>query len=279
MAGTAGSGVFLVDSKFSSGNLYFYEKTVGRTTTGDIFKIGTTSVTVGNTSQDVDFQFYTSSSKSFVIDAGSGTATFTAISPTLAGTSKLNIGTSGTPLSFTAGTPTFTLYTTNASTSGSTSAEPFLVSNTQTGAGGVGGRARFYMTTNVALGGWSNALKAAVTYGASGRTTGLGSVFCSELTLSAGTTSGTYTCLEGEIVLGAGASTGTTTSFMYFNVSGAAATTFDSNGVLFELGTGFTSGSGKFWYDNTANAADEFIKVKTESGIRYLALSDDQSWA
>lgn len=270
---TQAKGTHLINSVWSSGELYFYERSVGRTTTGDLLKIGTSEIDVGNSAQDVDLKVFMGSASDYVLfDVGNK-------SLSLVGLAKLDIGSSGTPLVLTAGTPIIDIYSTCASTSGSTSAEPFYLKSTMTGAGGVGGRARFHLYTNVALGGWANALKAYVEFGSSGRVTGLGSGVCSEVALSAGTSSGSYTCFEGEMVLASGASTGTSTSFMYFNVSGADAATFDSNGVLFELGTGFTSGSGKFWYDNTANAADEFIKVKTESGVRYLALSDDTSWA
>ena len=77
------------------------------------------------------------------------------------------------------------------------------------GAGADGGRAKFDMSTNVALGSFSNALKAEVTYGASGRTTGLGSAFVAEMTLSAGTSSGTYAPIEIELNMGTSGSTGT----------------------------------------------------------------------
>jgi hypothetical protein len=58
------------------------------------------------------------------------------------------------------------------------------------------------MTTNVALGSWSNALKGEVTYGASGSTTGLGSSILAEMTLAAGTTTGTYAVPCGIVISG-----------------------------------------------------------------------------
>ena len=64
--------------------------------------------------------------------------------------------------------------TTSDSTDGSTSVEPVSVSTTMTGAGGVGGRAKFLPTINAALGSWSNALKGGVVYGSAGRRTGPG---------------------------------------------------------------------------------------------------------
>ena len=115
---------------------------------------------------------------------------------------------------------------------------------TMTGAGGTGGRTLFQMETNVALGSFSNALKAEVTYGASGRTTGLGSAFVAEMSLSAGTSSGTYAPIEIELNAPTGASTGTRTSFIYASTQGAGVAAVDSNGVFFNL-QGLTAGAGK----------------------------------
>ena len=134
-----------------------------------------------------------------------------------------------------------TITTTNTETSGTY--QPLVVSTTMSGAGADGGRAKFDMTTNVALGSFSNALKAEVTYGASGRTTGLGSAFVAEMTLSAGTSSGTYAPLEIELNMGSAGSTGTSTSLIYASVNGAAATTFDDNGFIMTL-AGLTAGAG-----------------------------------
>ncbi len=190
----------------------------------------------------------------------------------------LGIGVSGTAVSFSQGSPLINLYSTCSSTNGSNSVESFFVETTMTGAGGVGGRGRFYMTTNVALGGWSNALKAHVVYGASGSTTGLGSAFCSEIQLSAGTSSGTYAAIEGEILAPAGCSTGTATSFMYFNGTDASGLLND-NGYLFHLGAILTASSGHM-VDSTINTStpqiDHTIKVYVEDiGICYLGLMDN----
>jgi hypothetical protein len=134
-----------------------------------------------------------------------------------------------------------TITTTDTSTSGTY--QPLVVSTTMSGAGADGGRAKFDMTTNVALGSFSNALKAEVTYGASGRTTGLGSAFVAEMTLSAGTSSGTYAPIEIELNMGSAGSTGTSTSLIYASVNGTAATTFDDNGFIMTL-AGLTAGAG-----------------------------------
>ncbi len=177
---------------------------------------------------------------------------------------------------FTAGSPAYALTTTNASTSGSTSAESFLVSNTQTGVGGVGGRARFYMTTNVALGGWSNALKAEVVYGASGRTTGMGSAFCAEMAMSAGTTSGTYAPLESEVVTVTGDSCGTATSFLYMNNTGTGTTVMNSaNGYLFELGSGITDTAGGIFETEAVTSWDatHVLKIRIAGTAYYIPLN------
>jgi hypothetical protein len=132
---------------------------------------------------------------------------------------------------------------TNTST-GAATFNASTTSVTMTGVGGTGGRTLFEMDTNVALGSFSNALKAQVTYGATGRTTGLGSAFVAELTLSAGTSSGTYAPVEIELNAPASASTGTRTSFIYASTQGANVAAVDTNGVFLNL-QGLTAGAGK----------------------------------
>jgi len=340
--GTQGVGTFLINSKFASGTLVFYEKSVGRTATGDVLTIGTTAVKVGGTAQDVDFQFYGTGSLSAIIDTGAATFTLvgiatatngavtitnaTATSSTTTGAlivtggiataaditcgddlfmgatgvinfgagdititgatnalnlagGALNLHTSGSPYTFTEGTPAFTLYTTNASTSGSTSAEGFLVSNTQTGIGGVGGRARFYMTTNVALAGWSNALKAAVAYGASGQTTGLGSALCAELEMSAGTSSGTYAPLESEVVMASNAVCGTSTSFLFMSANGADVATWRTNGDLFYIqGMGTASSAANVFHTTGTVSATHGLRINID-GVDYDMLLKASTYA
>lgn len=379
---TVGVGTFGINSKFASGALYFYEKAVGRTATGDVLSISTSAVTVGGTAQDVDFAIYGTGSKSAVFDIGAGTFIVTGFTAAFKGNVTFGVdatgvdvtfygdtasykvwfdqdgdtngawyfgastkgiytiwygdtasytvhfdpsgdtngawyfgaddygvdvifygqtasaavtwdasaddliwtgvarqimGTTGTPLVLTAGSPIFDMFSTCASTSGATSAEPFHVKSTMTGAGGVGGRAKFELYTNVALGGWANALKAYTEFGATGSVTGLASAFCAEVTLSAGTAAGTYAPLEAELVLGAGAAIGTNTSFLYCAVSGAGVAAFDAGGALFTI-TGVSSGATNCWYDHDGTAGGdtigEWVKVITPAGVRYLGLYD-----
>jgi hypothetical protein len=163
-----------------------------------------------------------------------------------------------------------TITTTNTATTGTY--QPLVVSTTMSGAGADGGRAKFDMTTNVALGSFSNALKAEVTYGASGRTTGLGSAFVAEMTLSAGTSSGTYAPLELELNLGTGASTGTASSLMYASVNGAGKAAMDDNGYVLNL-AGVTAGTNKLFANNGSVALNEItfgLKVKIAGADYYL---------
>jgi hypothetical protein len=150
------------------------------------------------------------------------------------------------------------------------------------GAGADGGRAKFDMTTNVALGSFSNALKAEVTYGASGRTTGLGSAFVAEMTLSAGTSAGTYAPVEIELNLGTGASTGTASSLMYASVNGLGKAAMDDNGYLLNL-AGVAVGSSKLFANNgSIGNVDEIthgLKVRIAGADYFILLATAANFA
>ena len=381
--------VTLVKSTWSSGSLVFHESTsIAPSVTYDVLTIGTGAVKIGNTSNDVDFQYYGTGSLSAIIDCGAATFTLVGIATSTNGavtitnataTSSTTTGalivtggiataaditcgddlfmSNGGVINFNAGDVTIThasnlltivgggltmgasgtpagdfrlwgttaLYgvlfdvdadtngawyfgdddegidvgfygqTTGNScvwdasadkwvgtfTSGAASFEPLTFTTTMTGVGATGGRARFYMTTNAALGGWSNALKANVIYGATGSTSGMGSAFCAELQLSAGTTSGTYAPLESEVVTGSGGSTGTSTSFLYMNVADDSAT-FNTNGYLFELGAGVVdTTSGLFDVATTTPTSVEFdaqLRIKVGGVNYYIPLSADTAF-
>ena len=190
-------------------------------------------------------------------------------------TAAIVIGVTGTPITLAAvDDHIIDIYATSGSTNASTSVRPIYMKCTMTGAAGVGGRAEFHMYTNVALGGWANAIKGYTEFGASGRVTGLGSAIVGEIALSAGTTPGSYAALEAEIVLPANAVTGLSTSFLYCNISGASAATFDTYGFLFEVGEGITMASGKFFQENTASAASHALKCKVDGSTYYVMLTN-----
>ena len=157
----------------------------------------------------------------------------------------------------------------------STGAATFNASTTEvtmTGAGGVGGRTLFQLNADAALGSFTNALKANVVYGATGSTSGLGSAFVAELTLSAGTTSGTYAPVEIELNAPASASTGTRTSFIYASTQGANVAAVDDNAVFFNL-QGVTAGSGHiFQTGTTLGSPGATIKVRVGNTDFFLPL-------
>jgi len=153
---------------------------------------------------------------------------------------------------------------------------------TMTGAGGTGGRTLFQLNTNVALGSFSNALKAEVVYGASGRTTGLGSAFVAEMTLSAGTSAGTYAPVEIELNLGTGASTGTASSLMYASVNGDGKAAMDDNGYVLNL-AGVTAGASKLFANNgSIGNVDEItngLKVRIAGADYFILLATAANFA
>lgn len=189
----------------------------------------------------------------------------------------LALGNSTTAQSYTAGTPPLNFYFTNAGTSGSTSAEPFYLKSTLTGAAQVGGRARFHCYSNVASGGWVNALKAYMEFGASGRTTGLASAFCAEIVMPATNAAGSYCCLEAEMYTPENAVIGSTTSFIYMNVDGnsTAKTSFNTNGYLFQLGSGVADTAGGLF--DVVNADDidatAALKIKVANTDYFIPIS------
>lgn len=168
--------------------------------------------------------------------------------------------------------------TSSASTDGGTSFEPMKLVTTMTGAGGVGGRFKSSLTTNVALGAWSNAIKGEVTYGASGSTSGLGSAILGEMTLSAGTASGNYALFEGELNLASGASTGTATSLIYLSVNQSGGNTaFDDNGFILNI-QGLTAAAADTFRTGltaaTVNAATTAaLRIKVGSTTYFIPLA------
>ena len=188
-------------------------------------------------------------------------------------TAGIQIGTSGSPVSMAAAADMgIAVYTTSPSVDAGVSVQPIYSKCVMAGIGGVGGRACFHMTTNVALGGWSNALKGIVEYGTAGRTTGLGSAICAEMTMSAGTSSGTYAPIEIELNMGASGVTGTATSLVHMSVNDAAATTFDTSGYIMSI-QGLTVNSGKAFQVNTAEAATHALRILVGSTPYYMMLT------
>jgi len=185
-------------------------------------------------------------------------------------------GNSTYPLVHTAGTPVMASYATCSSTSGSTSAQPWLFNTAMTGAGGVGGRMRINLDVNVALGGWANALKCSVDCKTNGRAAGLLTVINAELTMpgSAGG-AGTYAVYEAEVVCPASWTGTNNVSIFYIAASGATVTNFDTYGYLFDI-SGVTSGATSFWYTGTtAGTGDNVIRIRVNGADKWLLVADD----
>lgn len=188
-------------------------------------------------------------------------------------------GSSTSPASLLYTEKALNVYTTTPSTNASTSFEPVLFYTTLTGAGQVGGRVRAFMTTNVALGGWSNAFKGEVTYGAAGRTNGIGSSIVAEMTLSAGTTQGNYAPLEVELNIPSGAQVGTQTALAFFSANGADVATYRTSGVLFTInGMGTASATQNIFHTTGTVSATHGLRIKID-GVAYDILLKASTYA
>jgi len=165
----------------------------------------------------------------------------------------LGLGNSTTSmdLSTTATNKAIEVYTTSGSTTAGTSVTPIYMESVMTGAGGVGGRAEFLMTTAVKLGGWANALKGRATFSDdTGEITGLASAVCAEMDLPNKTMmGGVYYPLEIELTPGASSAsqqsaTGNNIGFIYAKVN-TNTTDFRNNGYIMNLQGLGTSGAGE----------------------------------
>ena len=236
---------------------------------------GGTGITSFGTGVATALGINTGTTGSFVVQDGAlGTPTSGTVT-NLTGTASININ--GTVGATTPNTGAFTSIGVTNTTNTTSLYEPVVVASTLTGAGVTGGRSKFDTTINSAAGSFSNALKANVTYGASGKTTGLGSSVVAEMTLSAGTVDGNYAPVEIELNVPSGASTGTQTALVYASVNGDDAATMDTNGVLVNL-AGLTAGAADSTKMVTAPGAAAAltptlgIKIKIGADYYYIPL-------
>lgn len=249
-----------------------------------------TSVFKGGIQIDQSMTFGDASADTLTV---TGTATFSetvTISATDVGidltgdptTASIRAGTSGSPLTLAAHDDhIIDIYSTCASTNGSSSVRPIYMKSTMTGAGGVGGRAEFELYTNVELGGWANALKAHANFGSAGGITGLASAACIEMTLPDKDlgSGGVYAPLEIELTAGSstdlsnGGPGGCYTAFMYMSANGTK-TDLDDYGYLFSL-QGLSKGEGHLFDDCTAGAASHALKINIGGTNYYIMLQDN----
>jgi len=194
-------------------------------------------------------------------------------------TSAFYLGSSGSEVSYTAGTPIVAIYATSSNTT-STNAEPFVVYSVMTGAGGYGGRSKFHAYTNASLTTNFMALKAYAEFGDSGAVTGLAAGFCAEIkTPDASLGGGNFYPLELEYIAGgtstASASNAGRVGWIYMNNTGDDDGDFDDNGVLFDV-EGLTDDTGNLYdTDATEGTADATLKIKVNGTIKYLLIADD----
>jgi len=183
----------------------------------------------------------------------------------------VRLGTAAVPVTIIAATQPIAMHTTCSVVA---NIEPMLISTVLTGIGATGGRARFNLATEVALGGWANALKAQFELGATGEVAGLGSAFCAEMTLPTTPAMGNYAPLEVELNVPAGAGMGTKTKFIHFSTQGANVAAMDTGGYLFSL-NGLTVGAAKLFDTCTAAASSHALRIDLDGVDYYIMLQDN----
>ena len=208
---------------------------------------------------------------------GAGTVT-TGLNITGTMAMGMSIGKDGTimDLRTAAGNRGINVWTTSGSTSGSTSVRPIFMKHVSTGIGGVGHRAEFHHYTNVALGGWANALKGYMECGASATTTGLMSAVNCELKLPGATIIGTYAPLEVNLVASA-SGTGfnvQNVSLAYMRASGdsTALAAWQTDGYIFDIWGLGSAASSSILQENT-DQPTHALRIKIDDTKYYLLMT------
>ena len=191
---------------------------------------------------------------------------------------EVSVGSSADKISLeTAASRLLSAYSTSALTSGAINTMTVSQTMTVLSSSNQIEVAQFLLTSNVKTGQWANAILGKIDYSESGLAHGIAGVICSELDLPSATAvvRGTYCPWETEINCPTGCDMGGNPIIVNrIEAWGGAKTQFDAVGYLFEL-VGLTSGSSSLWYDHQGSApanVEEWIRVKTPGGIRYLAL-------
>lgn len=170
------------------------------------------------------------------------------------------------------------VYSSSDSADGSNSVEHVIFTTTMSGAGGVGGRVAVNMNiSDVALGGWANALRVKVDCGATGYATGLLSAACLEMDMpSGGAGGGTTAILELELTAATGWTGGSPVDIIYFNSSGAGKARMDTYGYLFDI-QGLTESAGKLLRVAAPTTAAASLRCKVGSTEYFLPLFSTQN--
>jgi hypothetical protein len=193
----------------------------------------------------------------------------------------LGCGTNASPASTSTADKNFLDFRTK-STATSGDSRTLYVKNYIAGAAGSGCAARIYGSVLDVAATDARGAHISLDFGSSGTVTGSGQALTTTLHIpNTGTQSGTLSCITAEIYSEGSTSdpNGASLSFIRFAVNGD--TTGDDDVITDAFVFDFSNlgGSGGIWTDSTSNAADEFLKVKTASGTRYLILSDSTTFS
>ncbi len=165
----------------------------------------------------------------------------------------IQLGTTAVPVVLTAGQKVVDIHVSSAIVE---NVEAFTMEMIMSGVGATGGRAKFTLSTEVALGGWVNALKAVLDFGTNGSVTGLCSAFCAELVAAVTPFPvGYYAALEAEIVMPTGAvsNIGAPLSYLFCGLGGTDKQAFLDGGYFLTM-TNMGVASGDIFYVNTTTA-------------------------
>jgi len=153
------------------------------------------------------------------------------------------------------------------------------------GIGATGGRALFSMATEVALGGWANALKAITDFGVAGEVAGLASAFCAEMILpSTAPSAGNYAPLEVELRVPNGAGLGAKTSFIHIEAQAVGGSTgltlFQTSGYFMSI-NGVTSRTDGLFEEINASGVTQFdavLRISVDGIPYFIGLCDDKAF-
>jgi hypothetical protein len=195
----------------------------------------------------------------------------------------MGMGTSTTPAATSTADKNFLgFWTKSTATSGDS--RGFYCRHYLAGAGISGEAARIYATVSDVAATDARGAHITLDFGSTGTVTGSGQALTTTLMIPDTTPlTGTLSCITAEIYSMGSTSdpAGASLSFMRFAVNGDTTGDDDviTDAYVFDWSNLGASASGSLWYDTTSNAADEFIKVKTASGTRYLILSDSVTFS
>lgn len=173
---------------------------------------------------------------------------------------------------------TLKVTTTSAVTTGAIRSVEISQTMTAASTGNTPEALKVALTANIKTGAWANAIFAQIDYSTAGAAHGMAAAICAEIIVpNSSLARGALYALDLEIGAGASSSWASAgpVAFMRFGAWGTK-TNIDDDAFLFVLDS-VSSGSAHLWYDHQGNAPaqiEEWIRVKTPGGTRYLGLYD-----